>query len=259
MNNLKELANKQYKTHKLNRFFVSSIYFISCLTSVVLLIVTLIDKHSNPPSDQPLALFIVFVSILSLAIVGAITGSITTGIILIKNAKLINEIVRKDSLSNYVQNGNREWKDEFINNIIKKNKKLIKIFSLSSIISLLTLISFLISSLVIIKDWNNESDPLSIVSIVFIVISGLSLLISVIVILCLKIKPKEYEIHGYLFIRKSGFSSESLFYNNISFADIFSSVAEFTLPDEEKVIYISGALFPINLLDLKEKERNSIL
>ena len=259
MNNLKELANKQYKTYKLNKFFVYSIYIISCLASVVMIIVTLIDKHSNPPSDPPLAFFIVFVSILSLAVVGAVTGSITTGIILIKNAKLINEIVRKDSLSNYIQNGNRGWKDEFINNIIKKNNKLTIIFSIFFIISLLTFISFLISGLLIIKDWNSENDPLLIVTIVFIVISGSCLLIFGIFIICLRAKPKEYEIHGYLFIRKSGFSSESLFYNNISFADIFSSVAEFTLPDEEKVIYVSGALFPINLLDLKEKERNNIL
>lgn len=128
MNNLKELANKQFKTYKLNRRFVFSISIISCLASVVMTIVTLISKQSNPPSDPPLAFFIVFISILSLAVVGTITGSITTGIILIKNAKLINKIVRKDSLSNYIQDGNRRWKDEFINNIIKKNNKLTKIF-----------------------------------------------------------------------------------------------------------------------------------
>ena len=245
MNNLKELANKHIKIHKMKDTFGYLLLFSTFSFACI------IGFFIAPKKNSVFPIYIFFISIISFIFVSISTINIILAGKQSKNAKQINEILKQDSQTNYIQDTNRVWTKEIIEEKKKRRKKQLLLFSLAPFVS----ISAFIPSLIYLISLGeiDEFSALAILAIIFTIISSFSILIfSIFLFLSLTFRVKKIEIQGYLLLLVYELGMANVYLNRINKTPPKSKIFSLTLPNNNVVIYVGGAIFPANLIDKAE-------
>ena len=244
MNNLKELANKHIKTHKMKDIFgyllLFSTFSLACIIGLLI----------SPKKNSGFPIYIFFISIISFIFVSIITINIILADKQSKNAEQINEILKQDSQTNYIQDTNRAWTKEIIEEKKKRRKKQLLLFSFALFVSIS---AFIPSSIYLISLGEiDEFSALAILAIILNIISTFSILIfSIFLFLSLTFRVKEIEIQGYLLLLVYELGMANVYLNRINKTPTKAKIFSLTLPNNTVVIYVGGAIFPANLIDKK--------
>ena len=173
-----------------------------------------------------------------------------------KNTKRINDIIRRDSLENHIQQ-DHTWKKEFEKEYKMSKKKNNRILFIVTSIFLLIFVTSLILSIYfkVFISSDNEIYGLQVFILLTFIISIISLIVFAIIISIINSKPKEYEVNGYLLIRVIRIN-ELIYFKTNEYETIQNSCSPFSFLGCEELIYIHGAIFPITLVD--ENKRNKL-
>ena len=240
MNNLQELVNKHYKVNKHKK--VSNIFdliFFIILISNLLITLLLINKISNITRT-----IIYSVNTLICITNHLIRLNFTNK--LKESTKQINDLVKKDSLTDYTKDTNRQWHKEVFAVENKERKKYLIVFLSCLTSSLAIFVPSLIHVIQVRKQPHTGFDIF--VYILFYISILSTFLFLLLTISHTSLNYSSFFIHGYLVIVVTKIRGVNIYSNDINISSK-KDIVEFTLPDGEPVIYVGGVIFPTKLID----------